>query len=981
MSWQESGKWSELFSGSRIINAAGVATSHRASGAPTLQLAASLREAGSMSETLSNHMSNPTNTSGLAIFHSARAENQRNLSFEDAVTMRFQELREELLSLHDEEVSALRRENRRLRTRIEPLGARVTSEGPDAAIASFLSVQERSNPVMRTVHHVDTMFSQESRPCERTNSVAVGSTSNSMSDVSFVSGALSSSAPLAASDAARIMPATDGDQTNTPILYAPRSTWLSKYDMVSTNLIAMHSSKSWHFLTSGTNVSARTQGSFHIKAMHVLPSFHDGIHAVDPHSGFAKLWSLLSALMLCCDIFLVPFDVAFGVSETGYLLAVVWTGRCFWTADIFVNMVSARHIKGFLERRIPRTAGHYLRTWFFFDVSVVIFEWVLFFLSIHMYNIRLVRIAKLFRLVRFLRVKKLRKLGREVATFISLSLPGCADIFADAVRIVSVSAIGLHLSTCFWYAVGGRSENGWVMEQIYEESSRDSILDKYVSSLYWTISIYIGQSTVYPRTTFEQGFASAAKFVGLIFMCFLIAKTNHAVMILSESKVAYMWKICARYLEGRKISPWLSSRVRHTLRAYHEDGLGERLHDEARVLDSLPQAIQIDLHAEVRGSILVHMQFFADLHAGKPRILRQLGFVAMHNILALKEETIFAPGDVSNCMFFVDFGALNFCTIEEIKNESVRRSSENFVVPGPFLQQLCSGSSSYGEETFVCGTILGPNDWVSEPVLWLNWEHRGELTAEVDSILLTLNASSFFDVIATHQDACVHAVKYCRHFAWHLNHGNKEASDLFKVELPISELDRELFAGSEEDHFVFISHYKKEAGTEAALMHGQLEQVLREDPNNLASELCSPVFLDSENLTDLKTLTEHVKRSRNLILLLTPDVLTRPWCLVEIVIAQRNNVPILPVEVQRPGDKFEYPSEEFYERLRKGEVISDSDQSLLVQEGIEPQHLEAAVREVFTKIALPFSPQRTCRIRQAELLDILNRLPPMQQSS
>merc|ERR1719265_613509 len=409
-------------------------------------------------------------------------------------------------------------------------------------------------------------------------------------------------------------------------------------------------------------------------------------------------------------------------------------------------------------------------------------------------------------------------------------------------------------------------------------------------------------------------------------------------------------------------------------------------------MEALPQALQHDLHAEVRGSILVNMQFFQDLGVANPRILRQLGFEAMSDILAVRGESVFAPGDGSHCMFFVDYGALVFCTVDQIKdvNEkglspdsslqkqpSLRKSHGQNLNRALRLTKMLSVVQHNSKEGLTDGTMLGPNDWVSEPALWSNWEHRGELTASVDSTLLALNADSFYKVISSHTNACIHAVKYCRHLVWYMNHGTVEVTDLFYAQLPMHELDCELFAGSEEDHFVFISHYKKEAGTEATLLQGELERLIRADTNNLACELRAPVFLDSENLADLKALRGHVRRSSHVLLLLTPDVLKRPWCLIEIVIARREAIPVLPVEVLRPGDAFEYPTEEFYEKLRQGQLITAADQQLLQEEGIDVQELEAGLKDVFTKIATSYSPHRSVRVRSAELNDIMKRLAPM----
>lgn len=172
-------------------------------------------------------------------------------------------------------------------------------------------------------------------------------------------------------------------------------------------------------------------------------------------------------------------------------------------------------------------------------------------------------------------------------------------------------------------------------------------------------------------------------------------------------------------------------------------------------------------------------------------------------------------------------------------------------------------------------------------------------------------------------------------------------------------------------HFVFISHYKAEAGTTAALMQDMLVRMLKEHPNSVSGIMERPVFLDIEDLKDLSDLKRHVARSHNIVLLLTPGVLTRPWCLLEIVTAIRHKAHVLPVRVEEPGVGFEFPDDAWYERLLAGKILDRSCAKFLQSEGIDAADLEKALRQVFQRIAMPFSPQKTQNIRTAELSDLL----------
>jgi hypothetical protein len=58
------------------------------------------------------------------------------------------------------------------------------------------------------------------------------------------------------------------------------------------------------------------------------------------------------------------------------------------------------------------------------------------------------------------------------------------------------------------------------------------------------------------------------------------------------------------------------------------------------------------------------------------------------------------------------------------------------------------------------------------------------------------------------------------------------------------------------------------------------------------------VFLDSDDLTDLSKLLQHVKESDVLLLFQTANLFTRPWCLLEVYAAVMHKVPIVTVNVK-----------------------------------------------------------------------------------
>ena len=93
----------------------------------------------------------------------------------------------------------------------------------------------------------------------------------------------------------------------------------------------------------------------------------------------------------------------------------------------------------------------------------------------------------------------------------------------------------------------------------------------------------------------------------------------------------------------------------------------------------------------------------------------------------------------------------------------------------------------------------------------------------------------------------------------------------------------------------FLSHYKVEAASEARWLQQTLEPLL--------GQRC---FLDSDDLLDLSRLRDHVRESACVLLLQTCSVLTRPWCLVELLTAIDAGVPIVGVSVASGAHQYDF---------------------------------------------------------------------------
>eukprot|EP00440_Ansanella_granifera_P056457 gb/GFBE01061194.1/.p1 GENE.gb/GFBE01061194.1/~~gb/GFBE01061194.1/.p1 ORF type:complete len:1132 (+),score=180.02 gb/GFBE01061194.1/:1-3396(+) len=180
---------------------------------------------------------------------------------------------------------------------------------------------------------------------------------------------------------------------------------------------------------------------------------------------------------------------------------------------------------------------------------------------------------------------------------------------------------------------------------------------------------------------------------------------------------------------------------------------------------------------------------------------------------------------------------------------------------------------------------------------------------------------------------------------------------------------------SAHKHYIFLSHYKAEAAGSAALMQENLHRLLTDSSKDIINEFQAPVFLDSENLQNLGDLKQHVLHSHNFLLLLTKGVLKRPWCLLEIVLAVRCKANILPVilETDRPENSFTFPDDQYYRRVLDGEELDQDAFDFLEEQEVTLEELEFSLREVFSNIAVSFSPHKSTTIRQAELQQVMSK--------
>ena len=101
-------------------------------------------------------------------------------------------------------------------------------------------------------------------------------------------------------------------------------------------------------------------------------------------------------------------------------------------------------------------------------------------------------------------------------------------------------------------------------------------------------------------------------------------------------------------------------------------------------------------------------------------------------------------------------------------------------------------------------------------------------------------------------------------------------------------------AAGEKKFLAFLSHHKSACSMEARFIKEELERMV---PG-------ASIFLDSDDLKDLRALLTHVRNSACLVILQSENVLERPYCLLEIYAAIEAGVPIVALNVIGKGYDF-----------------------------------------------------------------------------
>ena len=171
----------------------------------------------------------------------------------------------------------------------------------------------------------------------------------------------------------------------------------------------------------------------------------------------------------------------------------------------------------------------------------------------------------------------------------------------------------------------------------------------------------------------------------------------------------------------------------------------------------------------------------------------------------------------------------------------------------------------------------------------------------------------------------------------------------------------------------FLSHFKMECGTEARLVQLQLKPIMQRAPVSTAT---SDIFLDSDDLSDLRNLLQHVRETQVLVLLQSKSVLTRPWVILELYTAITHSVPIVALNVQN-ANPYDYGAAmDFLLHFDADiDIANPGAAQLLIDMGIDPVDCAYLLSDSLPNIiSTSFNPNGSERQIQASLEDLADAM-------
>jgi len=275
------------------------------------------------------------------------------------------------------------------------------------------------------------------------------------------------------------------------------------------------------------------------------------------------------------------------------------------------------------------------------------------------------------------------------------------------------------------------------------------------------------------------------------------------------------------YLHDKRISYYLSLRVRRYLEHYlveRKHGLEER---DVRILGVLSEPLRLEIHYEVYSPWFRQHPFFSHYQAMNLPTMQKLCHNATSTTYLSMDDVLFSTGEVARSMSFCGAGRFQYAHTAPDGVESA--------------------------------TSVSQGQWVCEIVLWAPWQHRGQLRSSAESSIISLDAEIFHNVVLGSQAALFETSCYAVEAVRTLNEffDFQGISDITKIPFDPHQICIRAFKGlkqTKEGGFKWIKAITKTMGGDVQALPRKLstENVIRDSWLSTASSTASSTDEDED---------------------------------------------------------------------------------------------------------------------------------------
>ncbi|GLI64818.1 hypothetical protein VaNZ11_008225 [Volvox africanus] len=419
----------------------------------------------------------------------------------------------------------------------------------------------------------------------------------------------------------------------------------------TSNISARESVKSIRSTRTNTstwlNSSSRNRGKRRWKRFFMRLNPRYWVHVLNkwlpilmPETRKRRYWDFFVLTLVVWTALIVPFEVGFGsIGWSGDYAMERIVDACFWL-DIALNFRTAYidHSAN-MVRDGAKIATHYIRTWFFVDLTASIpFDVIVLWFVKDMSNEGLIALG-------LLRTPRLLRLGRLLRYFDRMK---GANIVRMG-KLLFFMALVAHWVSCLWFMLYRLTHGS--LDWSYDSLTNAKIMTFYLEAYLQSFLLMIGND-ISPKNNIERLYCTGILVIGACFYAIVVGHMSLLVNNMNPTASRHKFKKdiinnTVRYLGAPRDIAGRIDQYFDYLTTYSHPGP-----DGMALISQLPSSMFQDIAIWMYKDLVTKVPLFKEC---EPAFIAQL-VIRLRLAVFLPSEVIFRIGDVGHEMYFITKG-------------------------------------------------------------------------------------------------------------------------------------------------------------------------------------------------------------------------------------------------------------------------------------------------------------------------------------